>query len=167
MSVLWALEEVDPVTLHWNMLHCHLCADLSSQVNLSILLHQGNLVSLSKPCASATTFPTMSPPSVSMPTPTPVDPIFFGVFAEVQRFTRMAEKLGSVYFVILFRFYLFIFSKGGREGECEREKHQCVVASTHPQPGTWRTTQACALTGNRTSNLLVLRPTLNPLSHKS
>ena len=31
-----------------------------------------------------------------------------------------------------------------------------------PQPGTWPTTQACALTGNRTGGLLVCRPALNP-----
>ena len=33
--------------------------------------------------------------------------------------------------------------------------------------GTWPTTQACALTGNRTGDLLVHRPVLNPLSHTS
>ena len=33
--------------------------------------------------------------------------------------------------------------------------------------GTWPTTQACALTGNQTGNLLVGRPVLNPLSHSS
>ena len=49
------------------------------------------------------------------------------------------------------------------EGEREGEKHPCVVASHTPQPGTWPTTQACALTGNRTNNPLIL----NPLSHTS
>ena len=38
---------------------------------------------------------------------------------------------------------------------------------TCPELGTWLTTQACALTGNQTSDPLVLRPTLNPLSHTS
>ena len=38
---------------------------------------------------------------------------------------------------------------------------------THPQLGTWPTTQARALTGNRTGHLLVCRPELNPLSHTS
>ena len=37
----------------------------------------------------------------------------------------------------------------------------------HPQLGTWPTTQACALTGNRTSDPLVCRLALNPLSHTS
>ena len=36
-----------------------------------------------------------------------------------------------------------------------------------PQLGTWPTTQARALTGNRTSNILVRRPALSPLSHTS
>ena len=39
------------------------------------------------------------------------------------------------------------------EGEREGEKHQCVVASHMPPPGTWPTTQACALTGNGTNDL--------------
>ena len=34
-----------------------------------------------------------------------------------------------------------------------------------PLLGTCPTTQACALTGNRTSNTLVHRPALNPLNH--
>ena len=33
-----------------------------------------------------------------------------------------------------------------------------------PLLGTWLATQACALTGNRTSNPLICRPALNPLS---
>ena len=49
------------------------------------------------------------------------------------------------------RFYLFIFRQRGREGEREGEKHQCMVASHTPLRGTWPTTQACALTGNQTS----------------
>ena len=38
---------------------------------------------------------------------------------------------------------------------------------THPQLGSWPTTQACALSGNQTSDLLVCRLALNPLSHTS
>ena len=34
-----------------------------------------------------------------------------------------------------------------------------------PLLGTWPAIQACALTGNRTSEPLVGRPALNPLSH--
>lgn len=47
-SVQGALGELDPILLYWNMLHCHLlCAEISSHVNLSILSHQRNLISLS------------------------------------------------------------------------------------------------------------------------
>ena len=41
------------------------------------------------------------------------------------------------------------------------------LALTCPQLGTWPTTQACALTGNRTGDPLVHRLALNPLSHIS
>ena len=37
----------------------------------------------------------------------------------------------------------------------------------HPPLGTWPATQACALTGNLTSDPLVHRLALNPLSHTS
>ena len=60
--------------------------------------------------------------------------------------------------------YLFIFREEGREGEREEEKHPLVAYCTHPncdQP----TTQAHALTGNRTSELLLCRRRLNQLSH--
>ena len=38
---------------------------------------------------------------------------------------------------------------------------------TCPHLGTWPATQACALTGNWTGDLLVHRPALHPLSHIS
>ena len=38
---------------------------------------------------------------------------------------------------------------------------------THPLPGTLPATQECALIGIRTSDPLVRRPALNPLSHTS
>ena len=60
------------------------------------------------------------------------------------------------------RFYLFILRERGREGE----KYQCVVASLVPLTGDLAPTQACALTGNQTDDL-VHRPVLNPLSHTS
>ena len=43
----------------------------------------------------------------------------------------------------------------------------CGCFSRAPYWGTWPVTQACALTGNQTSDLLVHRPMLNPLSHTS
>ena len=61
---------------------------------------------------------------------------------------------------------LFIFKQRGGEGE--REGNSSVwLPLTRPALGTWPATQACALTGNQTSDPLVRRPVLNPLSHFS
>ena len=59
----------------------------------------------------------------------------------------------------------FIFLQRDRKGGRKRRKHPCVVASCKPQLGTQPATQACALTGNQTSNPLICRLVLNPLSH--
>ena len=48
---------------------------------------------------------------------------------------------------------------------CERNSDWLPLS--HPQLGTWPATQACALTGNRTSNLSVHRLALSPLTHTS
>ena len=51
------------------------------------------------------------------------------------------------FFFLFKRFYfLFTFREGGREEEREGNINQLPLA--HPQPGTWPTTQARALTGN-------------------
>ena len=70
------------------------------------------------------------------------------------------------------RFYLFIFRGRGREGE--REKHVlretligCLSHTHPPKLGTWPETQACALTGNRTCDLLFCWPALSLLSYIS
>ena len=72
-----------------------------------------------------------------------------------------------LFYVLLKNFiYLFIFrEKGGREGERERNVNCLPLAC--PQQEAWPATRAGALTGNRTCDLLVPRPTLNPLSHTS
>ena len=70
-------------------------------------------------------------------------------------------------------FYLFTFRGRGREEEREGEKHHVCqryinwLPLTHPQLGTWPATQACALTGNQTHDLLVGRLVVSPLSHTS
>ena len=66
---------------------------------------------------------------------------------------------------VLKRFYLLISREREREGEREGENHQCAVVSVRTELKSWPATQACALTGNRTSVPLVQRPPLNPLSH--
>ena len=68
----------------------------------------------------------------------------------------------SFFFKILF-IYFEREGKGGRKRG--RETSMCGCLSRTPLLGTWPNTQACALTRNRTGNLLVCRPTLNPLSY--
>ena len=47
------------------------------------------------------------------------------------------------------------------------ERYVNWLPLTHPQLGTWPATQACALAGNQTHDLLVHRLAFNPLSHTS
>ena len=61
---------------------------------------------------------------------------------------------------------LFIFRQRGREGEREGEKHQCVVALC-PAPGNLAGNPGLCPDWESTSDSLVLRPALSPLSHTS
>ena len=54
----------------------------------------------------------------------------------------------------------------GREKERERNTNVWLPLAC-PQLGNWPATQACVLTGNQTTDPLVCRPALNPLSHTS
>ena len=62
--------------------------------------------------------------------------------------------------------FIYLFLEKEREGERERNIN-VLLPLMCPLLGTWLTTQACALTENQTSDLLVHRPLLNPLSHTS
>ena len=62
--------------------------------------------------------------------------------------------------------YLFLERGKGWEKENKRNINVCLPV-IGPALGTWPATQACALTGNQTSDPLVRRPVLNPLSHTS
>ena len=69
---------------------------------------------------------------------------------------------------IFLKNYLFIFLERGERREKEKVRNINVwLPLAHPPPETWPTTQACALTGNRTSDPLVCRLALNPLSYTS
>ena len=70
--------------------------------------------------------------------------------------------------------FMYLFLERGREGEERKRNINVWLPLAHPLLGTRTTTQACALTGNRTSsprnwtsNSLVHRPALNSLSHTS
>ena len=85
----------------------------------------------------------------------------------------MSTLLSFIYLPMYFlkRFYLSLFLGRRERTEKERDRNinvseiQRVVASRRPQTGTRPATQACALTGNRTSSLSVHRLALSPLSH--
>ena len=77
------------------------------------------------------------------------------------------ERPLKVLLLFLKRFYLFIFrERGRRKKEGERNVNVWLPLEC-PLLETYTTIQPCALTGNRASNPLVLRPDLNPLSHTS
>ena len=75
------------------------------------------------------------------------------------------EKWWEMYISIFLRFYLLLERGGGKEKENKR--NIMWLPLTCPLLGTWTATQACALIGNPTSNALVRRPALNPLSYTS
>ena len=63
----------------------------------------------------------------------------------------------SFIYIVFLRFYLFIylFLERGDGREKERGRNISLwLPLTHPQTGAWPTTQACALTGNRTKGPL-------------
>ena len=64
--------------------------------------------------------------------------------------------------------FIYLFLDRGKWREKQRERNINVwLPFTRPLLGTWPTTQACTLTGNRTGNPLVCRLALSPLSHTS
>ena len=65
---------------------------------------------------------------------------------------RRAEGARGGSFLNIFNLFIF------REGMAGRKRERNVnvwLPLVHPLLGTWPTTQACALTGNRTNDLLV------------
>ena len=64
------------------------------------------------------------------------------------------------------RFYLFIFREGKGGRKRRRETSMCGYPS-HALTGDLPASRACALSGNRTGDLFIRRPALNPLSHTS
>ena len=62
--------------------------------------------------------------------------------------------------------YLFLERREGREKERERNINVWLPL-IYPLLDIWPTTQACALTGNRTGNPLLCRPMLNRLGYTS
>ena len=129
----------------------------SCKVTVKLSGEYGEFLYISHPKTHTASQPPTSPPRVVH-------------LLELTNFHR--HKKSKVYirvhpFYFFKRFYLLIFRERGREGEREGEKHQCVVAPQMPPAGDPPATQACASTGNRTSNPPVCRLALSPLSHTS
>ena len=73
-----------------------------------------------------------------------------------------------VLLLFLKKYFTYLILERGDGREKERERNIDVwLPLMHPLTGTWPTAQACALTGNRTTDPLVRRLALNPLSHTS
>ena len=92
---------------------------------------------------------------------------------QISRRTELESKLQRKWKMI-FKNILFTYfqreGKGGRKrgreiSMCERNTDRLSLAG--PQLGIKPATQACALTGNRTSDILFCRTTPNPLNHTS
>ena len=66
-----------------------------------------------------------------------------------------------------FKRFIYLVLERWEGTEKERVRNTDVQEIRPPQLGAWPATQACALTGNHTVDLLVSRPGLNTLSHAS
>ena len=78
---------------------------------------------------------------------------------------KKTRLLGNNLFFFL-KIYLFLDRGEGREKERERNINVWLPVA-RPLLGIWPATQACALSGNQTGDLLVHRPVLNPQNHTS
>ena len=94
--------------------------------------------------------------------------MYFYIFENLLNVWPYRIKLSShICFCIcsFLRFYLFILERG--DGRKKEKNINVWLLLTCPPMGTWPTTQACALTGNQTSDPLAQRLMFNPLSHTS
>ena len=82
---------------------------------------------------------------------------------ERSQFLPISAHSSVIFFYFLKILFFFILERG-KEGERERKKNINQLPF-EPKPGTEPKTQACALTRNRTGNLLLCRTTPNQLSH--
>ena len=85
-----------------------------------------------------------------------------------QFFQLRKSQRACLLFVFFFKNFIYFFLDRGEGREKERDININVWLPLEcPLLGTWHTTQACALMGNRTWDPLVRQPALNPLNHTS
>ena len=76
------------------------------------------------------------------------------------------STVSSSFFFFL-KILCIYFLERGEGKKKEKERNIMWLPLKRPLLGTWPTTQACSLTGNQTSDPLVCRPKLYPLSYTS
>ena len=90
------------------------------------------------------------------------------MISSIERSSTFCLSFPVFLFLFFFKIYIYLFLDRGEGREKERERSISVwLLLTHSLLGTWPATQTCVLTGNQTSDPLVCRPVLNPLSHSS
>ena len=86
---------------------------------------------------------------------------------EVLIYMQQLGWVSEAFFFFFLFFKICLFLERGRGRRKSERNINVWLPLIHPSLGSWPTTQACALTRNRTSNPLVCSPTLNPLSYTS
>ena len=66
--------------------------------------------------------------------------------------------------LLFLKYFIYLFSERGREGESEGEEHQCVVASHAPPTGDLALNPGMCPDWESTGDPSVHRPALSPLS---
>ena len=83
-------------------------------------------------------------------------------------YSRFHIGLLRLCITLFFKDFIYLFLDRGEGREKERERNVSVWSPLErTPPRIWPATQACALPRNRTSDPLVCRPALNPLSYTS
>ena len=83
----------------------------------------------------------------------------------------LSWSLQSIFLFLIFKNIFYLFLERGEERERNMavwEIHRCIRCLSYPPncgPLTMPTTQACTLSRNQTSDLLVCRSALSPQSH--
>ena len=116
-------------------------------------VHDGILATVSTNCVTSGVLSSVSKLECSF--------FLFNLFSS----QLIEQKLWSFLLLFFKRLFIYLFIDRREGREKERKRNNVWLPLMHPQLGTWPATQACALTGNRTSDPLLLRLVLNPLNH--
>ena len=92
-----------------------------------------------------------------------------GCLSEKNKTIILKYMCTHIFIATFFKGFIYVFLDRGERWEKEKGRNiNCgCLSRTSPRLGTQPATQACAPTGNQTSDPLVHKPVLNPLSHTS